>query len=151
MEKIKLKLGDILQLDSEINGFTNPETGEVVYHGFIRQEISIILKYELGEMSDGLIVERKRIDSLRDELVKKYGTPENGGIVVKMYNDVKDEEGNIIGKEVNPKYIEFDDEYSTLLNQEKEIEYPTITKDDLKEAGKTKDNYKVLFKLIKKD
>jgi hypothetical protein len=68
-----------------------------------------------------------------------------------MYNDVVDEEGNIIGKEVNPKYIEFDNEYSTLLNQEKEIEYPTITKEDLKDAGKTKDNYKVLFKLIKKD
>lgn len=150
MEKIKLKLGDILQLDSEINGFVNPETGEEIFRGFIKQEISIILKYELGEMSDALVVERKRVDSLRDDLVKKYGTEENGGIVVKMFLEETDEEGNII-KMINPKYVEFDKEYSLLLNQEKEIEYPTITKEDLKEAGKTKDNYKVLFKLIKKD
>jgi hypothetical protein len=150
MDKIKLKLGDILQLDSEINGYVNPETGEEVFRGFIKQEISIILKYELGEMSDALVVERKRVDSLRDDLVKKYGTEENGGIVVKMFLEKTDEEGNII-KMINPKYVEFDKEYSLLLNQEKEIEYPTITKEDLKEAGKTKDNYKVLFKLIKKD
>jgi hypothetical protein len=150
MDKIKLKLGDILQLDSEINGYVNPETGEEIFRGFIKQEISIILKYELGEMSDALVVERKRVDSLRDDLVKKYGTEENGGIVVKMFLEETDEEGNII-KMINPKYVEFDKEYSLLLNQEKEIEYPTITKEDLKEAGKTKDNYKVLFKLIKKD
>jgi hypothetical protein len=33
---------------------------------------------------------------------------------------------------------------------EKEFEYPDITKDDLKNIGETKDNYQVLFKLIKK-
>ena len=33
---------------------------------------------------------------------------------------------------------------------EKEIEYPNITVDDLKNIGETKDNYQVLFKLIKK-
>jgi hypothetical protein len=52
---------------------------------------------------------------------------------------------------LNPKYLEFDKEYGTLLNQEKEIEYPEITKDDLREAGKTNDQYIVLFKLIKKE
>ena len=30
MEKTTLKLGDILQLESEINGFVNPETGEII-------------------------------------------------------------------------------------------------------------------------
>jgi hypothetical protein len=52
---------------------------------------------------------------------------------------------------LNPKYLEFDKEYGTLLSQEKEIEYPEITKDDLRDAGKTNDQYKVLFKLIKKE
>ena len=37
------------------------------------------------------------------------------------------------------------------LNQEIELEYPEITKQDLKDAGKTKDKYTVLFKLIKKE
>jgi hypothetical protein len=71
--------------------------------------------------------------------------------MVKMYNELKDEEGNVTGKVVNPKYVEFDKEYGTLLNQEIEIEYPEITKEDLKDAGKTKDKYLVLFKLIKKE
>ena len=72
--------------------------------------------------------------------------------MVKMYlKEIKDENNNIIGGEYNPKYLEFDKEYSTLLNQEIELEHPEITKDDLKEAGKSKDKYQVLFKLIKKE
>ena len=85
-------------------------------------------------------------------MIKKYGEDDGkGGILVKMYNEVKDEEGNVTGKVINPQYVEFDNEYGTLLNREIEIEYPEITKQDLKDAGKTKDKYLVLFKLIKKE
>jgi hypothetical protein len=152
MEKITLRLGDILQLESEINGFVNPETGKQVYEGFIKQNLSIMLKYELTELSEFLTKERKKVETLRDELIKKYGTEDsNGGIVVKMFDDTKDDEGNIISSKYNENYLKFDEEYSTLLNTEKEVEYPDITKEDLKEAGKSNDNYKVLFKLIKKE
>lgn len=152
MEKITLKLGDILQLESEINGYTDPQSGEIVYEGFTKQNLSIILKYELSDFSATLKTERTKVDSLRDELIKKYGEDDGkGGILVKMYNEVKDEEGNVTGKVINPQYVEFDNEYGTLLNREIEIEYPEITKQDLKDAGKTKDKYLVLFKLIKKE
>lgn len=67
-----------------------------------------------------------------------------------MYLEEKDDEGNVIGNVINPKYVEFDNEYNLLLNQEIEIEHPEISKEDLKDAGKTKDQYRVLFKLIKK-
>jgi hypothetical protein len=151
MEKITLRLGDILQLESEINGYTEPQTGEQVYEGFAKQNLSIILKYELSDFSTTLKSERSKVEVLRDELIKKYGEEDgNGGIMVKMYNEVKDEEGNVTGSVVNPQYIEFDNEYGTLLSREVELEYPEITKEDLKEAGKTKDKYRVLFKLIKK-
>ena len=73
MEKITLKLGDILQLESEINGFTNTETGKPVYEGFIKQNLSIMLKYELTELSELLTKERKKVEGLRDDLIKKYG------------------------------------------------------------------------------
>jgi hypothetical protein len=110
------------------------------------------LKYELSDFSTELKGERSKVETLRDELIKKYGEDDgNGGILVKMYNEVKDEEGNVVGKVVNPQYLEFDKEYGLLLNQEIEIEYPEITKEDLKDAGKTKDKYQVLFKLIKKE
>jgi hypothetical protein len=151
MDKITLKLGDVLQLESEINGYTEPQTGEQVYEGFSKQNLSIILKYELSDFSTTLKSERTKVETLRDELIKKYGEEDgNGGILVKMYNEIKDEEGNVTGKVVNPQYLEFDKEYGVLLNQEIEIEYPEITIQDLKEAGKTKDKYQVLFKLIKK-
>ena len=151
MEKITLKLGDVLQLESEINGYIEPQTGEQMFEGFSKQNLSIILKYELSDFSTELKGERTKVEALRDELIKKYGEEDgNGGVLVKMYNEVKDDEGNVTGKVVNPQYIEFDNEYGVLLNQEIEIEYPEITKEDLKEAGKTKDKYQVLFKLIKK-
>jgi hypothetical protein len=152
MEKITLRLGDILQLESEINGFTNPETGKQVYEGFVKQNLSIMLKYELTELSEFLTKERKKVEGLRDELIKKYGEEDGkGGIMVKMIDETKDDDGNVISSKFNENYLKFDEEYSTLLNNEKEIEYPEITKSDLKEAGKSNDDYRVLFKLIKKE
>jgi hypothetical protein len=151
MDKITLKLGDVLQLESEINGYTDLQTGEEIYEGFAKQNLSIILKYELSDFSTELKSERVKVETLRDELIKKYGEEDgNGGILVRMYNEVKDDEGNVTGKVINPQYLEFDKEYGVLLNQEIEIEYPEITIEDLKEAGKTKDKYQILFKLIKK-
>lgn len=152
MEKITFKLGDILQLESEINGYTNPQDGTKVYEGFIKQNLSIILKYELKELGETLKSERNKVESLRDELIRKYGeVNEKGELRVMMYDDIKDENGNVISMKFNDKYLEFDKEYSTLLDQEKEIEYPEITKDDLKKAGDTKDDYQLLFKLIKRN
>jgi hypothetical protein len=152
MEKIRLNLTEVLQLESELNGFTNPETGKQIYEGFMKQKLSIILKYELSELSESLLKERKKLESLRDELIKKYGEEnENGNIFVKMFDEEKDVDGNILSKKVNDNYLKFEDEYSKLMNTEKEIEYPEITKEDLKEAGKSNDDYKLLFKLIRKD
>ena len=153
MEKSTLlEIGEILQLESEINGFTNQQTGEKVYEGFLKQNLSIILKYELTELSEELSKERKRIETVRDELIQKLGeADENGGIIVRMFVDVKDEEGNVVGKKYTENYIEFDNQYGELMKSTKEISHPEITKEDLKKAGDTKDDYKILFKLIKKD
>lgn len=151
MENITLKLGEAIQLEMEINGFVNPETGKQEYEGFLKQDISIILKYELSELGEILTKEKTKIDTLRNELIKKYGAEKNGMLFVDMFIDEKDEDGNIVSRVINPKYVQFDKDLGELLSQEKEFSYPTITKDDLKSAGKTKDKYIVLFKLIKKD
>ena len=150
---MKLQLGEILQLEKEINGYINPETNEQEFKGFINQDLSIILKYKLSELSDFLTNEKKKVGDLRDSLIKKYGKPdEEGKIVVKMF--IEDESTSIEGEEpkmiVNPEFKKLDEEFGKLLVQEIEVDVPEITLDDLKEAGKTKDNYKLLFKLIKK-
>lgn len=144
MEKITLKLGEILQLESELNGLKHPENGDIIYKGFLKTNLSIFLKYELMTLSEFLLNERKKIDSLRDSLVLKYGEKnEKGDTNLELLIEQDDT------KIVNPKYVEFDNEFKTFLNEEKEIEYPEISKDDLKNAGNSTDNYKILFKLIK--
>lgn len=152
MEKITLKLGEILQLETELNGLINQQTNEVVYKGFLKQNIRVILKYELKDLSDFLTKEKSKVEEIRDELIKKYGTEDKDGkISVEMFNETKNEVGVTISKKLNENYIKLNDEFNSLLNTEKEIEYPEITKDDLKSIGTTTDDYQVLFKLIKKD
>ena len=152
MEKQKFNLRDVLQLEGEINGIVNNETNEVIFEGFINQNLSIILKYELTEFSDFLKNEKKKVEILRNDLIRKYGKREkDGSIIVEMFSEKKDENDNVISKEFSESYLNFEKDYGTLLNQVIELEYPTITKEDLKNAGKTKDNYTILFKLIKKE
>jgi len=143
----KLTIDQILQLDAEINGYTNPQNGEVVYEGFSSQPLSILLKYELRELSDRLKEERTKVDELRNELIEKFGEKtEDGGIqITPTIEKTKGKKKEVVK---NPKYVEFIGEYNKLLAKEIELDHPTITKDDLKDAGKTKDQYNILFKLV---
>lgn len=152
MGKINLNLGEILQFESELNGFIHPETGKQIYRGFLKQNISAMLKYDWMDTSDFLLKEKKKIESVKDELILKYGEKtEDGGTFVSTYNLLKDEQGNVTGRTINPKYVEFEKEYGAFLNgANKEVEYPDMTKDDLKDIGNTTDDYKIIYRLIKK-
>ena len=150
MAVTNLTIDQILQLDAEINGFRNPQTDEVVYECFSKQPLSILLKYELAEFTAKLTAEREKVDGLRNELITTYGEKtEEGGIQISPTIEKKKGKGTEEVK--NPKYVEFLSEYQKLLEKTIELEHPTITKDDLKDAGKTKDQYNILFKLISKD
>lgn len=150
MEKFTLTLADVLDLEGEINGLVNNETGQVIYEGFRKQNLNIILKYDINTFGELLKNEVKSIDVIRDELVMKYGKEKDGTIVVTMYDEVKDDEGNVISRKYSKNFIDFNNEFNTLLTSKtKEFDVPTITKEDLKNAGQTKDDYRVLFKLIK--
>ena len=143
----KLTIDQILQLDAEINGYTNPQNGEVIYEGFASQPLSILLKYELRELSDKLKEERTKVDELRNELIEKFGEKtEEGGIQITP--TVEQKNGKKTETVKNPKYVEFLNEYNKLLSKEIELDHPVITKEDLKDAGKTKDQYNILFNLV---
>lgn len=151
MEKIKLSLKDALQLESELNGLVNQQTGEIIYEGFLKQNLSIIKKYELKETVDFLQNERKKVNELKDELIKKHGEDDGkGGLMVKTFDEVLDDKGNVIGRKYNEKYLAFDKEYAELLKNEIEFEMTEVTKEDLVRAGETQDDYIILFKLVKK-
>jgi hypothetical protein len=143
----KLTIDQILQLDAEINGYTNPQNGEVIYEGFAAQPLSILLKYELRELSEKLKDERGKVDELRNELIEKFGEKtEEGG--VQITPTIEKKKGKKTETVKNPKYVEFLNEYNKLLSKEIELDHPVITKDDLKDAGKTKDQYNILFNLV---
>lgn len=150
--KIELELGKMLDLEVEINGYNDKATGKQIIVGFINQKIPLYVKYTLTELSKYLNEQKKIIETLRDELVKKYGeTKEDDNVFLSMYlNDEKDEKGNFINGQLNPNFIEFEKEYNELLFSKKEIEYTPIDFDVLKKI-ETTENYPILYLLVNKE
>ena len=143
MEKITLTLGEIITLEAELNGFTHPETGEKIVSGLLSHKLNLAKKYWLTKLADKCQSEKKVVDGLRDELVKKFGEQKDDKIEVKTFLDEE-------RTQVNPSYIEFQGEYMTLLSEKKELEYKPITLSDL-ESIDSEENYSIIFKLIKED
>ena len=63
--------------------------------------------------------------------------------------DEKDEQGNVAIKRNMDLFPDFEKEYEELMMRDVEISFPNILLSDIKEMGRTKDNYKVLFHLVK--
>jgi hypothetical protein len=152
MKNQSLKLFELLNLEAELAGATNNQTGEKIIEGLLNQKLPVVTKYYLNTLVESLSAEKKTIDALRDELIKKHGTEDaNGNVGISMVIETEnvDDKGEPI-KDINPAYIAFNDEYGELLNQEKEIKLPEIKLSDLDKI-ETKDNYVLVFKhLIEK-
>jgi rRNA maturation protein Rpf1 len=148
MEKISLKLHEILILDAELNGAKNQQTGEVTIKGLANEKLSLVVKYHMNELSKKVAVEKQSVETLREELIKKLGTEEDGQVFIKMYDEVLDEEGNIVSRSLTENFLEFNKEYDTLLSEVKELEYRPFELSELASI-ETEANYDVFFKLIK--
>ena len=149
MKTQSFKLFELLNLEAELAGATNNQTGEKIIEGLLNQKLPVVTKYHLNNLVEVLAAEKKVIDSLRDELIKKHGKEdENGNIGISMVIETGElnDKGEPI-KDINPAYIEFNDEYGELLNQEKEISVPSIKLSDLDKI-ETKDNYILIFKYL---
>ena len=144
MKKTKLTLGEVIALESEISGLTNQQTGEVVLKGLLGEKINLVIKYHLSKLVNSFAADKKILEGLRDELIKKYGEEtDNGGIIVTQHLD----ESKTI---INPKFVQFAQEYETLLSEQKEIEHSVITLEDIKDIN-SEGRYSVFFKLIDSD
>ena len=152
MEKISLKLFEFYNLDSELNGVTNQQTGEKVSAGLLAEKLKLADKYWLTELAKKATAEKAAVESLKEELIKKHGeADETGNISIPMYIDiVKDEEGNIVDGKNNPKFIEFQTEFNTLLQEEKELEYKAVKLSAL-DSIESDSNYPTFFKLVVAD
>jgi hypothetical protein len=148
MEKISLKLHEILTLDAELNGAKNQQTGEVTIKGLANEKLSLVVKYHMNELSKKVASEKQSVETLREELIKKLGTEEDGQVFIKMYDELKDEEGNVVSRSLSENFIEFNKEYETLLSEVKELEYRPFELSELASI-ETEENYEIFFKLIK--
>lgn len=140
MAQITLKLHEILTLEAELNGFTNPQTGERVLEGFLKEKLNLATKYRLTKLSEELKKEKAILDGLREDLIKELGEEKDGQISIPTFEDKKQ-------TKINPKFIEFQSKYTELLDTDKNIEYTPLTISDLDKV-ETNENYSILFKLI---
>jgi hypothetical protein len=149
MQNTTLQLGQILQLEAEVNGVVNTQTGEVVSKGLMKEVLKFKTKYWLMQLSDDLVEEKKKIEAVRDQLVKELGEEdETGSISLPVYiNEVQDEEGKIISREVNPKFLDFQEKFNELLVETKELSHGKFLLENF-ESVESAEVYPVFFKLI---
>ena len=148
MEKISLKLHEFLTLETELFGVKNQQTGEVTSKGLLNEKLSLVAKFWLNELGKKVASEKESVEKLREELIKKIGTEEEGQVFIKMYDEVKDEEGNTVSRSLTSNFIEFNQEYEKLLSEEKELEYRSFDLSELANV-ETEGNLNVFFKLVK--
>jgi hypothetical protein len=149
MEKTKLKLHEVYELNLELKGITNQQTGEVIRKGLLDEKLSISTKYWLDKLSEKLIKEIEPIEKLKEETIKKLGQEdENGGYFIPMrVNEKFDKDNKLVSYDINPTFTEYQEEVAKLMNQEVEIEHNTINLEDINTQSEVYP--KILFKLTK--
>jgi hypothetical protein len=150
MEKTTLKLYEFYNLEAELNGVTNPQTGEVTSKGLAAEKIKMTTKYWLNDLAKKVVAEKEACEALKQELIKKHGeADEQGNISIPMYiNVVTNEEGQTVSRDVNPNFVEFQNEFNAVLNEDKELEHKAFSLDEL-ENVESEGKYTTFFKLIK--
>ena len=152
MEKVTLKLFEFYNLEAELNGVINQQTGETLSKGLLNEKIKLTTKYWLTDLVKKVSEEKQSIEKLKEELIKKHGeADENGNVSIPMYSKIeRDEDGKITAAEPNPKYIEFQNDFNKLLQEERDLEYKALSLNDF-ESVESDGNYTTFFKLIKVD
>lgn len=150
MEKVSLKLFEFYNLEAELNGVVNQQTGEAVTKGLLNEKIKLTTKYWLTDLAKKVGEEKQSVEKLKEELIKKHGeTSEDGAVSIPMYiNIVTNEEGEVTSRDVNPKFIEFQNDFNKLLQEERELEHKAFSLEDF-ESVESDGNYSTFFKLIK--
>ena len=144
MAHIHLSLQEIYKLDSELNGFVNQETGEILSLGLLSENLSLPTKYWLTNLAKKTSSEKLVINQLKEDLIVKYGTKDkNDNFEIAVWTD--ETKTNF-----NPLYVQFQEEFNGLLQEVKEIEYHEFKLKEFNDV-KTSDNYIIFYKLIQID
>lgn len=144
MEKKSLKLIQFYNLEAELNGVANPQTGEKLTKGLLSEKLQLKTKYWLTDLYKKAKEQTDACSALRDELIKKYGEESEKGISI---TPLVEKDGASVA---NPKFALFQEEFNALLNEEREIEYKELNIEDFGSI-ETEAVYETLFSLLKFD
>jgi hypothetical protein len=149
MEKITLKLHEVYELNLELKGSINQQTGEVIRKGILDEKISISVKYWLDKLSSKLKKEIDVVEKLKEEIIKKLGVlDEQGNYSIPLrINEKFDDKGESLSYDVNPSFLEYQSEFEILINQEVDIEFYPINIEDINVQSEVYP--RILFKLTK--
>jgi hypothetical protein len=163
MNKVTLKLHEFYNLEAELNGVVNQQTGEVVAKGLLSEKIKLTTKYWLSDLVKKVSAEKQAVEALKEELIKKHGEQdENGAVSIPMYIDKVDTDGNAVTTKVkkedgqeeevtvklyNPKFIDFQNDFNALLQEERELEHKPFKLDEF-ENVESDGVYTTFFKLV---
>jgi hypothetical protein len=125
MKTTKLTLGEIYTLNLELFGNENNK-------GLLSQTLPLKVKYWLQRLADKLKSEVATIDEVRNGLIKELGTEIDGQVQIKVDS---------------PNFVKFQEQYTELLNEEKEITHAIFTLDQF-ETLEAAEYYAVFLKLI---
>ena len=135
--KVKLTLGEILNLDIELSGYVNPENGEQILNGLFSQELSLVTKFKLSELRDLIAPLKKNVEELKNDIIKSKGEEKDGSVSIPM----------MIDDVMNPVFLDFQEEYNKLISEEKELEISEFKIEDFDIV--TNESYNTFFKIIK--
>jgi hypothetical protein len=159
MEKITLKLFEFYNLDAELNGAINQQTGAKISSGLLQEKLPLVTKYWLSDLGKKVAAEKAAIEELKNDLIKKYGKEDDkGGFTIPMLIDELDENGKIVksinedGSEVskkvlNPDFQAFEKDFNELLQTEKDLEYKGFKLAEF-EKVETSENYETFFRMV---
>lgn len=150
MEKVTLKLFEFYNLEAELNGLVNQQNGEVLSKGLLNEKIKLTTKYWLTDLYKKVSEQKQSVEKLKEDLIKKHGeTDDQGNVSIPMYiNVITDEAGEVKSRDINPKFLEFQNAFNTLLQEDRDLEYKPLPLEDF-DSVESDANYSTFFKLIK--
>lgn len=117
MLKIKRTVAQLFQLESELLGLVDPQTGQRFTLGLLGQPLTLVTKHYLIELKDEVGKITKNINDLKNEQVKLKGEFDEAK-QTHIVPEFLDEELTV----PNPVYEELVGEFNVLMAEEKEIE-----------------------------
>ena len=143
--EITLKLFEIRDLNAEINGLVNMQSGEKMRKGLLDETLSMTQKYWLSNLGTKAKALTEEVEPLRQELIQKWGDKTGEDTIeVLPWKDETKEDGSSV-RVSNPKFFEFEKEYTELFSQERSIEYKQFWIEDF-EGVKSENDYPVFRK-----